>query len=595
MPYQWSITPTKPIPADLLALASGDTLIARLLLNRNINDVNAAAYFLAVDSLTETSGFEIPEMDQAINRIKVAIDTEQKIIIYGDYDVDGTSSVALLYRAFAMIGKPVEYYIPNREAEGYGINCEAITKIRLEKKCDLLISCDCGISNYDEVKYAQSLGLDVIITDHHALPKLPPPSVANCNPKTLAEDHPLHYLPGVGVAYKLAQLLLAEYMEANQAQALGRSLLDLVALGIIADMAALKAENRLLAIKGLEVLATSDKPGLQELLRVSGANNKADVEHIGFGMAPRINAAGRLADAEVAVRLMITDSKSEAESLCAFLDSENRKRQILCNEITDEAFELIQNAENALKHNVIAVAHQDWHAGVIGIVASRLLDKFHLPVFVMAIADDIAKGSVRCINVPGLDIYEEMAQIQSETGLFLKFGGHKMAAGFSCKASDVDKLISAIQGHFSLRLADDNLVKNLNVDTALRLRELDSKFIQRIAKLAPYGIENRQPLFTSGPLQVVNMKLLGNGAKHIKLYVIEADHDPHKKIYEAVLWNRAEEFLSYYTLYSKPEITIVYTPKLNEFMGEVSLQLDIKDWQEPSLVSPELFSRFAVL
>ncbi len=561
-----------------------------------MNSRSSAIYYLDIDQVIPSDPRDIPEIDKAFTRIKEAIAKKQAILIYGDYDVDGTSSVALLYRAFQILGYPVTYYIPSRHSEGYGINKEAVRKIREERKIDLMITCDCGISNYDEVEYANTIGLDVIITDHHSIPSNPPPSIANCNPKTLAPEHPLHYLPGVGVAYKLAELLLHDMLPAAEAHTYSHSLLDLVALGMIADLAPLRAENRYLTQLGLEVLTQTTKAGLRELLQISRATGTVGTENIGFGLAPRINAAGRLADAERAVRLMITEDQAEAKILCEDLDDENRNRQVLCDEIQDEALGIIAQDMSMLNDNVIVLAEEGWHHGVIGIVASRLLDKFHLPIFIMAVDDSHARGSVRCINIPDLDIYEEMKAIQAQTGLFSKFGGHKMAAGFSVAKKNVATLSKVLREHFKVRLANENLNKHIKVDAALRLHELNSKFIDRLAKLAPYGIDHPQALFISGPLRIESTRLLGKDGKHIKLYLSESLGDKNKnKKYEAVIWSRAEEFLENYPLSSKSEITIVYTPRLNEFNGETSIQLDIRDWKDPAEVSDEFFERFMPL
>lgn len=588
---QWSIHSKTTIDPALLELAAGDSLIARILINRGIADAKAARYYLDTKNIQASSPLEIPEMDKAYSRIKTAIENKEKILIYGDYDVDGTSSVALLYRAFAMIGVHVAYYIPDRHSEGYGINKAAIKKIKEELGIDLMISCDCGISNYDEVKYGQSLGLDIIITDHHSIPDNPPPGIANCNPKTLPEEHPLHFLPGVGVAYKLAEFILDEHFDKAVASTYAHSLLDLVALGMIADLAPLRAENRYLTVLGLEILAKTKKTGLQELLKISSRG--ADTESIGFGLAPRINAAGRLADATRAVRLMITEDRDEAIELCRDLDDENKNRQELCNKIQEDALTIIDQDRAMLDDNVIVLAKEGWHHGVIGIVASRMLDKFHLPVFIMAMDGDKARGSVRCIAVDGLDIYQEMKAIQEKHGLFLGYGGHKMAAGFSVKAQDTDQLCLAIRDHFRIKLDGRNLEKQIKIDTALRLKELSSSLITRLEKLAPYGMEHRQALFISGPLKIEAIRMLGKDGKHIKLFLSEESHNQQNKKYEAVLWNRAEELSQEFQAGSA--ITIAYTPHINEFMGDKIMQLDIKDWKHPSDIGDEFFERFNVL
>lgn len=607
MTYNWSIKKAEKIPEPLLKMAQGDSLIARLLLNRQIDNASEAKYYLDLASVLPSHSYEIPEMDQAFARVVKAVEQKQNIVIYGDYDVDGTTSVALLFRAFKMIGLHVNYYIPNRMTEGYGLNKEAIQKIRngdfkldehdetKKPQTDLLISCDCGISNYDEVEFANSIGLDVIVTDHHSLPEKQPPGVANCNPKTLSPEHPLHYLPGVGVAYKLAELILESFIvdangepDLDMSKAYAKSLEDLVALGMIADLAPLRAENRYLVREGLKVLARTEKVGLQELMKVCGINLDPDTEHIGFGIAPRINAAGRLTDAKRAVKLMITEDRREAENLAQDLDHGNKKRQEMCNETFDDAMAMLADMDLNYE-KAIAIASPDWHHGVIGIVASRLVEKFNLPVFIMAIEDGVTKGSVRGIDLPELDVFEEMNQIQSQHNIFLKYGGHKAAAGFSCKVEDTEKLQAIIRQHFREFLDGKNIRKNIKVDAALLLQEVSSDLCQRISTLSPYGIENRQPLFIVGDLSVVGHRMLGASGKHIKLFLKDA---ASQRPYEAVIWNRAEEFLERYGSELSPKITIVFNPKINSYRGEEFLQLDIKDWKDPAEVSSEFFARF---
>ncbi len=589
MPYQWQIHENKPISKDLLDLSKGDSLKARLLINRGISNPDLAKYFFEIDNLKLSSALEIPEMDKAFARVKQAIEEKQKIVIFGDYDVDGTSSVALLYRAFGFLGVEIQFYIPNRFHEGYGLNKEAITKIKNKLSADLLITCDCGISNFTEVEFANELGLDVIITDHHSIPKNPPNSIANCNPKTLDKNHPLHYLPGVGVAYELAVLILEEFLDADQAEACKYDLLDLVALGMVADLAPLKSENRLLTLRGLKVLSKTSKIGLRELLKISGVDIDPDAEHIGFGLAPRINSAGRMDDAELAVKLMITDNREEAFEYARELDINNRERQVLCEQIFDSAMEKLQADPSILENNVIVLSDENWHHGVIGIVASRLLERFNLPVFMIAVEGDMAKSSVRSIELDNdLDIFEEMQVIQDATGLFEKFGGHKMAAGFSVKISNLEALKEVINSHFKVKLADSDLSKRLKIDAALKLSEVSEALINRINQLAPFGISNPGPKFVVGPLEVSRMKKLGKDAKHLKLFVKEPQG---KRICEAVLWNRAEEFLDDYI--EGDELVFAFVPRLNEFMGMKSIQLDIKDWHRPSNIDMDrFFARF---
>lgn len=588
----WKIASRDSIPIDLLEMASQDSLVARLLVNRGVSKTELAKYFLDLGQVEESSSYEIPEMDAAVDRISSAIDNKESILIWGDYDVDGTTSAALMYRAFGILGIEVRTYIPNRLTEGYGLNKVAIKNIREHLNVDLMITCDCGISNYAEVEFANSIGLDVIVTDHHSLPENPPPSIANCNPKTLPADHPLHYLPGVGVAYKLAEALITKYTaDPNFARVYTKSLLDLVALGMVADLAPLKSENRYLTLEGLKVLAKTTKPGLRQLLKICGVKDDPEAEHIGFGLAPRINAAGRLADANQAVRLMTTNDPNEAEMIADELDASNKERQELCNTTMEEAMDLIAETVDFSQDKVIALAKEGWHHGVIGIVASRILERFHLPVFIMAIEEGITKGSVRCVDLEAhnaIDVFEEMNKIQGKSSLFMKYGGHKLAAGFSCAQENTQALIAAIKDHFNVELSGRDLAKTIKIDADLFLKENSEKLLKRINTLAPYGIENPSPSFLTGPVRVQATRNLGNDGKHLKLFLKDASS---AKTYEAILWNRAQDYNEEFIGQSRPEIAIVYSPSINEFRGERVMQLTIKDWKDFAKFDQSLLQR----
>lgn len=585
---KWQLLARETIDNDFLDLCNSDSLIARLLYNRSVQTIDLAKYFIAQDLVKESLADEIPDMDKAFNRITKAVDTKEKILIFGDYDVDGTSSIAVLVRAFRILGQELEWYVPSRHSEGYGLNKTALENFK-NSGVDLVISCDCGISNYAEVEFANSINLDVIVTDHHSIPDNPPPSIANCNPKTLDEDHPLHYLPGVGVAYKLAQKILFHYLDEQEAAHHCNELLDLVALGMVADLAPLRSENRYLTMKGLKVLARTKKIGLQKLLQISGVHFDPNAEHIGFGLAPRINAAGRLADAANAVKLMITEDVNEAHELAQLLDAENIKRQELCSKVFDEAVSMIMAKPEILENNVIVLASDKWHHGVIGIVASRLVERFHLPVFIMAIEDSKARGSVRSINVIDLDIYEEMKTLNAESNVFDKFGGHMMAAGFSLSLSKLGTSMAAINKHFKAKLAEIDLAKLIKIDAAVRLQEISKPFINRLSKLAPYGLGNPSPVFIAKDLTVFRVKLMGKEKQHLKLYLKENSND--KKFYEAVAWQKGQDFIEEFGINPQEKLAIAFHPKINDFMGEETVQLDIRDWKKMSEVDMELFAR----
>lgn len=600
---KWSLRTEAEIPQEIQDLCLENTnsrrqgfLAARLLFNRGISDPELIKnFYLNMDEAKPSHAFEIPDMDKAFERIQKAISANEKIIIYGDYDVDGTTSVALLKRAFEMLGVKVDYYIPNRHEEGYGLNKEAIQKIKHELGADLMITCDCGISNSEEVDFANKLGLDVIITDHHSIPENKPNSIANCNPKTLAENHPLAHLPGVGVAYKLAEVLLEENIKNDaKRKELQQSLLDLVALGIVADLAQLKGENRLLCEEGLKVLSKTKKHGLRELLIASGSNPKANTDRIGFGIGPRINAAGRLSDAKKAVELMTTEDDYTAKELCENLNQENISRREICEQITEEAINQVLNTIDLRNDKVIVVGSDDWHHGVIGIAASRLVEKFHLPVFIVSLSGEKSRGSVRGINNSNLDIFKEMQTLQNQHNIFSKFGGHPMAAGFSIKKENFHRLRELIKHHFRKKFKDEDFTKVINIDSSIHLSEVNEEFIRDIEKLAPYGIGNPKPVFATGPLKVTKITLLGKNLedheiKHLKLQL----EDGQGNTVEAVLWNKAQDFLQDINMNPnlKNNLSIAFTPQINEFRGRRSIQLDIKDYKETEQVDEKILAR----
>lgn len=381
--------------------------------------------FLSPELYSATDPFELPDVDKAIIRINQALANSEQVTIYGDYDVDGVTATSLMLTALQKISAKVAYYIPNRASEGYGLNLKAVSILASKQKTKLIISCDCGVSNFAEVNFAKSLGVDTIILDHHALPELLPPAKAIVHPKLLNDSHPLFHLPGVGVAYKVAQALLTEHGLASQTD----EFLDYVTLGMIADLVPLVRENRYLVQIGLPKLLSSPRPGIKALL--SQVKQSGDTDIVGFGLAPRINAVGRLADAQVAVELLTTDNSELANKLSNQLQNENTKRQQICEQVFSEAEQTISALGNVSTQNAISIYKEGWHHGVVGIVASRLVDKYHCPVFIAELdpQEGTVKGSAR--GTEGLDLCEIL---KANAHLLTKWGGHKMAAGFSLPA-----------------------------------------------------------------------------------------------------------------------------------------------------------------
>lgn len=610
MKYKWFIKEHNNIEKDFLEVSYSSEVIAKMLLNRGIDTVEKAKNYLYPESYEPSKPEEIGDLVKAKDRILEAIDKNEKIVIFGDYDVDGVTSTSCLLVTLKKFTDNVDFYIPSRLTEGYGLNLEAVKTIAKDLKAKLLITCDCGITNVKEVELANELGMDVIITDHHSLPEILPPACAVLNPKFLPEGHKLHFLPGVGVAYKLAEAILRDKgMKADD-------LLDLVTLGMIADLAPLVDENRYLVQIGLPRLANTERMGLRELLKVCGHNqtSQVNVDHVGFGIAPRINAVGRLTDANLAVKLMTTNDLLEATHLATELEFQNRERQTLCEETVKDVVALVSEQVDFKNDKCIVLAKEGWHHGVIGIVASRVLEKFSLPTLLICIDEEqkIARGSGRSISK--LNIVE--ALVASSTYLE-KFGGHKAACGLSVKPENIPLFISDFKKVVNDLLKDCDMGPVLNIDSKLSLSELDMDLIEKINKLAPFGFGNRMAVLESDEVAIISVKSIGKNGQHLKLTLksviaksgeattnqspvcntlldchasfYEARNDV--KTFEALIWNH--DFKTDFKVGDR--VKLAYTPKVNSFGGETFIQLEVKDFERTCIsldTSKRLLSLF---
>ena len=594
MKYKWLIKEYEEISKDFLSVSFNSEIIAKLLLNRGINTPEAAKSYLNPNFYKESKPKEIPNLVQARDRIIEAINKKEKITIFGDYDVDGVTSTSCLLIALKQFTENIDFYIPSRLTEGYGLNKEAVKAIARKNvvACHgkpLLITCDCGITNNSEIELANSFGMDVIVTDHHSLPEILPPAYAVLNPKLLPPDHKLHFLPGVGVAYKLAEAVLDSigqkggWREREKERIAKSDLLDLVTLGMIADLAPLIDENRYLVQIGLPKLANTNKVGLQELLRMCGClKNESEnwrtggkekgtaptTEHIGFGIAPRINAVGRLTDASLAVKLFTTDDLSEAVQIACELESQNRQRQLICEETLNEAITLVAEHVDLKNDKCIVLAKENWHHGVIGIVASRVLEKFNLPVILIGVdkEQNIARGSGRSIGA--LNITEALNLSSKHLE---RFGGHKAACGLSLKPENINDFILDFKNTVNNMLADSDLGPVLKIDLELPVSDLNIELINKINKLSPFGFGNRMAVFASEEVEIAGVRNIGKNGQHLKLFLKASVQE---KTLEALIWNcdnRTDFKIG-------EKIKIVYTPKLNNFNGETSIQLEVKDW-----------------
>jgi len=543
-------------------------LVARLLVNRGIKTVADGKAYLYPTYADLHSPFKMVDMAKAVERIRQAKKKGEQIYIYGDYDADGTTATALLVNAFRHIDFPVSYYIPHRFTEGYGLNTDAIKKI-YDNGCTLLITVDCGISSVEEIEYANELGMDVILTDHHQPPESdPPPAYAIISPKVGGNEYPYTELAGVGLAFKLAQGLLEDELYLT-------SLLDLVVLGTVADIAPLTGENRTLSRLGLAEINKKHRIGIQKLCDVADVSNKPLVGNtLSYRLGPRINAAGRLKTATTVVELLTTESKEKAEEYAQVLDECNKNRREIENNIQESAVTLLNREENLEQLKGLVVASSSWgeHAkGVVGIVASRLLEQYYRPIFVLAIDGDEATGSGRCIE--GMNLADSL---NSCSNLLISHGGHQAAAGVTLKTENIPKFKKAFNSFACEHLNDVDLIPKLSLDFETNLSSLTLQTLEQFDALEPYGGENPPPCFVINGLTIIGRPAtMGKEKEHLSIVVSEGS----EKI-RSIGWRKAQHLITL----SRPNISldIACSPEINEYKNIRSVQLILEEFHVKS-------------
>ncbi len=484
-------------------------VIAKLLVIRGITTDEQIKTFFSDDASALYSPFLLKSMDEAVDRVLLAFDKQEKVVIYGDYDVDGITSTSILYSFLEEIGVDVDYYIPNRFEEGYGINKEAIGSLK-QDGYDLLISVDTGITAISQVDYANEIGLDVIITDHHECKESIPNAVAVINPKRSDDSYPFKQLAGVGVTFKLICAIN---------ERLGKKIdvlkyIEIVAIGTIADLVKLESENRLFVKLAFKTIKDSKNFGIQALFEVSGVSDKKMSSGIiGFQIAPRLNASGRLKSAKLGVELFLSNSYERAISIASQLDDINTDRKNIERQIFDEAVTMIDDDGVISSSSILVVANEGWNKGVIGIVASRLVEKYYKPVIILSIDGDMASGSARSID--GFSIYDALSSVSD---IFTKFGGHTMAAGMSLDKNRIDELRSRLNVYGNDVLTTDTLTPKVYVDESVNSYEVSVPYIEKIRELEPFGIGNREPIFAIKG-QVEKIYLIGKEKNHLKMVV----------------------------------------------------------------------------
>ncbi len=490
-------------------------------------------------------------MDKAVTRIRQAIENYEQILIYGDYDADGMTSASIVKEALEQLGAECQVYLPNRFTDGYGPNASVYKYFIENQGISLIVTVDNGVAGHEAIELAQSMGVDVIVTDHHSIPEGLPDAYAIVHPEHPEAEYPFKHLAGCGVAFKLATALLEEVQV---------ELLDLVAIGTIADMVSLTDENRILVKYGLSVLKNTQRIGLQELFKIAGIQeNEVDEETVGFQIAPRLNALGRLDDPNPAIELLTGFDEEEARDIALMINQKNEERKEIVQKIYDEAKTMV-DPDNPVQ----VLASEGWNPGVLGIVAGRLLEELHQPVIVLNIENDLAKGSARSIEA--VDIFEAL---DPHRDLFVAFGGHAGAAGMTLEASKLEALSQVLVAYIEDNQVDLSTKNELFLDEELSLPDLTLETLKNFEKLAPFGMDNKKPIFYLKDFKVENSRTMGAGNTHLKLKISQAN-----VAFEVVafsLGNLATEFSQ------TKNLELAVTLSVNKWNGQTSLQLMLVD------------------
>jgi single-stranded-DNA-specific exonuclease len=572
---KWLVNRTNPEYVDYISrIASVSPAFAQVLINRGIKTPDQLNSFLnpAIDKLSDP--FELPDIKIAIDRIREAKRSEERVLVHGDYDADGVTATAIIVEGLKKIGIDVHYFIPNRMAHGYGFGSAGIEKAK-EIGAKLIITVDCGITSFDAVSTANSLGIDVIITDHHEPIRqsavssqqsavkgefLVPNALAIINPKLLTLNSELLTLSGAGIAFKLVMGLFDNNIDDVH------ELFDLAAIGTAADVVPVIGDNRIILKEGIKLIQSGERVGIRTLKDASGIRSDFfKTSFLYYILIPRINAAGRMADATDVVRLLTTKSEAEAEELSRWLNDLNSKRQEIEETVYNEALEMLQKFEiRNSKFEIdgaIVLASEGWHHGVVGIVASRIAEEYYRPAFILSIENGVAKGSAR--SIPPFDIHQGLTLCKD---ILKRFGGHKQAAGLSLSSGDIEKFRAMISDVVANTLTDDDLVPVLHIDAAVNMSDISIELIDEIARLEPFGYGNEEPLFGAKALEAIQPRIVGNN--HLKMHLRQNGRRIDSIGFDfGGLLNAVED---------NALIDAVFLPIINEWDGGRYLQLNLK-------------------
>lgn len=589
MKENWIVTNKKESFLKLSNAIEENPLVLRLLANRGIDDINLAKRFLYGKVKDMYDGYLMKDMKKGVSIIKNAIENNKKIIIYGDYDCDGVNSTAILYKALKKVNANYSYYIPNREEEGYGMHSGRIKRLK-EEGYEVILTCDNGISAFEQVEIAKELNMEVVITDHHDIPirenedgilvKSIPMADAIINPKRDDCNYPFKMLCGAGIALKFSKCLFDEFNIEEEAI---MDLFQFAAIATVCDVVDLVDENRIIVKKGLELLNNTKNLGILELKKSTGLfDKKLEEYHLGFVIGPCINATGRLETADLSVELLITEDENIAKALANQLSELNSIRQDLTKESTER---VLKSLEHELKKDdkVIVVYDKDIHESIAGIVAGRVKEKYNLPCIVLTSGKEMPKGSARSIE--GYNITEELSRCKE---IIEKFGGHPMAAGLSLKEENIDTLRRQLNKN--CHLTDEDVVPIVKIDLPLNLNYLNEELIEVVEDLRPFGKGNPSPLFAVKDLNIERMWLLGKEKNFLKLRF--SFYKNERKLYiDGVTFDKLEDFReSFIEIYGEDKYIeaaetsflnikadIIYYPSINEFKGSRTVQINIKN------------------
>ncbi|HUS90812.1 MAG TPA: single-stranded-DNA-specific exonuclease RecJ [Phycisphaerae bacterium] len=545
-------------------------LVAQVLANRGLTDVEAAKAFLAPKLSDLHDPLLLPGVVPAAERIARAVAAGERIVIYGDYDVDGMTAVAILHACLRMLGARAEFYVPHRLDEGYGVNTEAVRKI-VADGAELIVTVDCGISAAGPLRQATDAGVDVIVTDHHSPPEVLPDVVAVVHPRVPGSEYPNADLSGAGVAFKLAwQVARAVCGRDRVDEPMRNFLLDatcLAALGTIADVVPLVGENRSLATYGLRGLPETTHPGLRALLEAADlTGTKLDAYHVGFLLAPRLNACGRMGHARLAVELLTDAAPDRCRSIAQYLNQQNAERQKVERAIAAEAVEMVvARGLDAPEHRIIVLASEDWHGGVIGIVASRLVDRFGRPAILVAFNGDGGQGSGR--SVPGFHMRDALAACSEH---LVSFGGHAMAGGIRIERDRIEAFAEAMGAYARQNLRAEDLTACLNLDAEATLASLSYATASHVARMAPFGQGNPEPVVAVRSCQVVGPpRRMGRGGGTAS--VVLAQNGAKLRAVGFGMGDLADHLVGIHT------VDVAAVPRLNTFRGATNVELELKD------------------